>query len=42
MVCGSDESKPVFNLKTVYDGIDLEFDGSCELFITIWYRQYAY
>jgi hypothetical protein len=42
VVCGSDESEPVFNLKTVHDGIDLEFDGSCELFITIRYRRYAY
>ena len=42
VVCGSDEREPVFNVKTVQDGIDLEFDGSCELCITVRYRRYAY
>jgi hypothetical protein len=32
----------VFNVKTVQDGIDLEFDGSCKLYITIRFRRYAY
>lgn len=41
-VFGSDECEPVFNPKTVKDGVDLEFDGSSELYITIRYRRYAY
>lgn len=41
-VFGSDECEPIFNPRTVRDGIDLEFDGSSELFITIRYRRYAY
>ncbi|KAI2502826.1 hypothetical protein MHU86_11650 [Fragilaria crotonensis] len=42
VVCGSDDCEPTFNSMTVRDGIDLEFDGTCELFITIRYRRYAY
>ena len=42
VVCGSDNIEPVFNVRTVLDGIDLEFDGSCELFITMRYRRYGY
>jgi hypothetical protein len=42
VVCGNDDCEPVFNPRTERDGIDLEFDGSCELFITIRYRRYAY
>ncbi|KAI2513006.1 hypothetical protein MHU86_1297 [Fragilaria crotonensis] len=41
-VFGSDDCEPIFNPKTERDGIDLEFDGSSELFITIRYRRYAY
>ena len=41
-VFGSDDREPSFNPRTVRDGIDLEFDGSSELFITIRYRRYAY
>lgn len=42
VVCGSDISEPTFVSKTTCDGIDLEFDGMCELFITIRYTRYAY
>ena len=42
VVCGNDECEPVFNSRTERDGIDLEYDGSAELFITIRYRRYAY
>jgi hypothetical protein len=41
VVCGADNAK-TFSSRTVRDGIDLEFDGSSELFITIRYRWYAY
>jgi hypothetical protein len=41
VVCGADSAE-TFLSRTVRDGIDLEFDGSSELFITIRYRQYAY
>ena len=42
VVCGSDVAEAVFNLKTVNDGIDLEFDGCSALFVTIRYRRFAY
>jgi hypothetical protein len=42
VVCGSEDCEPVFNAKTVRDGIDLEFDGCSELFITIRYSRFAY
>ncbi|KAI2498486.1 hypothetical protein MHU86_16012 [Fragilaria crotonensis] len=42
VVCGSDAQEPVFNSKTVRDGIDLEFDGCSKLFVTIRYRRYTY
>jgi hypothetical protein len=42
VVCGSEDCEPEFNPTTIRDGIDLEFDGTCELFITIRYRRYAY
>lgn len=42
VVCGSDTHEPVFSTRTPHDGIDLEFDGMCELFITIRYTRYAY
>ncbi|KAI2493462.1 hypothetical protein MHU86_8975 [Fragilaria crotonensis] len=42
VVCGSDDHEPGFNSKTVRDGIDLEFDGCNELFITIRYRRFTY
>jgi hypothetical protein len=41
-VFGSDKCEPTFNPRTLRDGIDLEFVGSSELFITIRYRRYAY
>ena len=42
VVCGSDAQEPAFNTKTVRDGIDLEFDGCSELFITTRYRRFTY
>ena len=42
VVCGSDVCEPTFSSRTTCDGIDLEFDGICELFITIRYTRYAY
>jgi hypothetical protein len=42
VVWGNNESEPIFNSRTKRDGIDLEYDGSAELFITIRYRRYAY
>jgi hypothetical protein len=42
VVCGSDICEPTFVSRTTCDGIDLEFDGACELFITIRYTRYAY
>jgi hypothetical protein len=42
VVCGSDAAEAVFNLRTVNDGIDLEFDGCSVLFVTIRYRRFAY
>lgn len=42
VVGGSDDNEPDFNSKTVCDGIDLEFDGCNELFITIQYRRFTY
>ncbi len=42
VVCGSDDHETAFNIKTVRDGIDLEFDGCSELFITVRYRRFSY
>jgi hypothetical protein len=42
VVCGSDNCEPFFNSKTVRDGVDLEFDGCSELFITIRYSRFIY
>ena len=42
VVCGSDVCEAPFDARTVRDGIDLEFDGGGELFITVRYRQFAY
>ncbi|KAI2510048.1 hypothetical protein MHU86_4342 [Fragilaria crotonensis] len=42
VVCGSDVAEAVFNLRTVNDGIDLEFDGCSVLFVTIRYQRFAY
>ena len=42
MVCGSGEPEPVFNKRTAQDGVDLAYDGSTELFVTLRYRRYAY
>ena len=42
VVCGADNAEPVFTFKTVQDGVDLEFDGTSELFISIRYSRYAY
>ena len=42
VVCGADACEPVFTSRTSRDGIDLEFDGVCELFITMRYTRYAY
>jgi hypothetical protein len=41
VVCG-DDSAETFLSQTVRDGIDLKFDGSSDLSITIQYSQYAY
>jgi hypothetical protein len=42
VVCGSDARESGFSARTPYDGIDLEYDGMCELFITVRYSRYAY
>jgi hypothetical protein len=42
VVCGSDAQEPGLNVKTVRDGVDLEFDGCSKLFITIRYRRFTY
>jgi hypothetical protein len=42
VVIGSHEPDPVFKLLTERDGIDFEYDGCAELFITIRYRRYGY
>jgi hypothetical protein len=42
VVCGSNLCEESFNPGTTRDGVDLEFDGSCELYITIRYSRYAY
>lgn len=42
VVSGSDVCEPVFCSRTPHDGIDLEFDGISDLFITIRYTRYAY
>ena len=42
VVHGSDNGEALSNPKTVRDGIDLEFDGCSELFITIRYRRFTY
>jgi hypothetical protein len=41
VVCGADSTE-TFLSQTVRDGIDLEFDGSSDLSITIRYSRYAY
>ena len=38
--CGSDIGESEFNARTVRDGIDLEFDGRNELFISVRYSQF--
>ena len=40
VVSGADNAEP-FDARTERNGIDLEFDGSSELFITIRYRRYG-
>jgi hypothetical protein len=42
VVFGNPDPEPVFNLRTERDGIDFEYDGCAELFITIRYRRYGY
>ena len=42
VVWGNNESEPIFNSRTECDGIDLGYDGSAELFITIRCRRNAY
>jgi hypothetical protein len=42
VVSGSDVPEPVFNARTVCDGVDLEFDGCSTLFITVRYRRFSY
>ena len=42
VVCGSDERESDFTARTPYDGIDLEYDGLCELFVTVRYSRYAF
>ena len=42
VVCGSDVGESGFTPRTAHDGIDLEFDGLSELFITIRYSRYAF
>jgi hypothetical protein len=41
VVCGADSAES-FTFQTVRDGIDLEYDGSSELFIMIRYRRYTF
>ena len=41
-VPGSDVREPDFVARTPNDGVDLEFDGVSEIFITIRYSRYAY
>jgi hypothetical protein len=41
VVRGADTAEP-FSSRTVRDGVDLEFDGSSELFLTIRYSRFAY
>ncbi len=42
VVRGSDAREACFSTRTPRDGIDFEFDGLCELFITIRYSRYAF
>jgi hypothetical protein len=43
VVCGSDTVEHGgFNARTVQDGVDLEFDGCNELFVTVRYRRFVY
>jgi hypothetical protein len=42
VVSGSDVCESSFDRKTVHDGVDLEFDGGSELFITVRYRRFAF
>ena len=42
VVCGSDVREPGFVARTPNDGVDFEFDGLSEMFITIRYSRYAY
>jgi hypothetical protein len=43
VVCGADTAKAgAFSIRTVHDGIDLEYDGCSELFLTVRYRRFTY
>ena len=43
VVCGADTAEAgAFSVRTVHDGIDLEYDGCSELFITVRYRHFTY
>ena len=42
VVCGSDVREPGFIARTAHNGIDLEFDGVCEMFITMRYSRCAF
>jgi hypothetical protein len=43
VVCGADTAEAgAFTVRTVHDGIDLEYDGCSELFITVRYRRFTY
>jgi hypothetical protein len=41
-VCGCNVRESGFVLRSEYDGIDLEFDGLCELYVTMRYSRYTY
>ena len=43
VVCGADTAEQgEFSIRTVRDGIDLEYDGCSELFVTVRYRRFTY
>ena len=42
VVCGFSLCEPVFNARTPHDGIDMEYDGVYELFITMRYTRHAF
>jgi hypothetical protein len=42
VVCGANDAAVPFVFRTERDGIDMEFDGFSDLFITVRYSRYAY